>query len=204
MVSASSEGWIVAVSLAFDPSKSFHFKVICVWRLVDNENDHQDLAFLVPQTYQIGIYSSETASWGPSGDPFSASITTDFDNGVFWNVAIHWLCQERSCLYFDVDKECLRTMCGRPCLRSESMDRFRYFGECCGRLLLVEVDMLNDSVFHVLEVERDQYSRGWVTKYCISLDRIGVAFGRSIFSVVGADQEDGLALVIWGQQGPFL
>jgi hypothetical protein len=58
MVSSSSKCCIVGVSLAFDPSKSFHFEVNCVWNLIDKEQD-QDLAFVVPHTYQIGIYSSE-------------------------------------------------------------------------------------------------------------------------------------------------
>ncbi|KAJ6913010.1 hypothetical protein NC651_015478 [Populus alba x Populus x berolinensis] len=84
------------------------------------------------------------------------------------------------------------------------MERFRYFVECSGCLLLVEVDILTGSVVHVLELERDQYSEGWVIKYCVKLGRIGVTCGHSILSVVGVEQEDGVALVMWGQQGSVL
>jgi hypothetical protein len=69
-------------------------------------------------------------------------------------------CPERTSEYFDVDKESfesLTIMCGRPYPRPEGMERFRYFWECSGRLLLVEADMLNDSLVHVRELVRDQY-----------------------------------------------
>ena len=69
------------------------------------------------------------------------------------------------------------------------MERFRYFWECSGRLLLVEVDMLNDSLFPVRDLERDQYSERWVIKCCVNLGvnlgSIGVTVGDAFLELLG-------------------
>ncbi|KAH0676471.1 hypothetical protein KY285_024272 [Solanum tuberosum] len=60
---------IHGISLAFDPAKSPHYKVICVRDSVSS-----------PQHYQIEIYSAQTGPWRLSGDPFIADV--NFSKGM--------------------------------------------------------------------------------------------------------------------------
>ncbi|KAL0382272.1 UNVERIFIED_CONTAM: F-box protein [Sesamum calycinum] len=65
---------IRGMSLAFDPAKSPHYKVVCVRGFeVDFEEFH----------YQFEVYSSEKGPWRKCGEPFTADV--DFENGVYWN-----------------------------------------------------------------------------------------------------------------------
>ena len=64
------------LSLAFDPSKSPHYKVVCVWSIKPYQNGCYD---------QIEIYSSETGSWRTSGEPFTTEDNAQFLGGVYWN-----------------------------------------------------------------------------------------------------------------------
>ncbi|KAL7224543.1 hypothetical protein ACSBR1_025915 [Camellia fascicularis] len=75
------------VYLAFDPSKSPHYKVV----------------FFRPY-YQFDIYSSETASWKQI-TVSECEPLCDFLEGVFWNGAFHWLSHEDVHFRFDVDAE---------------------------------------------------------------------------------------------------
>ncbi|KAF5932787.1 hypothetical protein HYC85_028958 [Camellia sinensis] len=59
-----------AYNLAFDPSKSPHYKVVSV-----------NFSCGLPDHYELEIYSSETGLWSPSGDPFTGDVS--FNLGVF-------------------------------------------------------------------------------------------------------------------------
>ncbi|KAL7193667.1 hypothetical protein ACSBR2_025306 [Camellia fascicularis] len=59
--------------------------------------------------------------------------------GVFWNGAIHWLSHENAHLRFDVDEEKLIKTHNPPSPKIFSMDKTRYFGECGGHLLLIQM-----------------------------------------------------------------
>ncbi|KAL5569843.1 hypothetical protein UlMin_026418 [Ulmus minor] len=69
------------MSLAFDPSKSSHYKVLCVLSQTIDD-DHDDDTYDVDDT-QIAIYSSETQTWRLSGDSFYSPDTNIFSKGVF-------------------------------------------------------------------------------------------------------------------------
>ncbi|XVF11233.1 hypothetical protein REPUB_Repub08aG0008700 [Reevesia pubescens] len=153
---------IFGVSLAFDPSKSPHYKVICI------RNCDSDL----PDHYQIEIYSSRTGPLRPSGCTFAAPSNVQFKNGVFWNGAIHWLSEWGDSLYFDVEEEQIRDM-PMPAV-VEDVRLYRYFGESGGHLHLIEVYGSNTLQFDVYEMERD-YS-GWFVKYKVDLNPIAAAF----------------------------
>ncbi|XP_062159187.1 F-box protein At5g07610 [Alnus glutinosa] len=151
-------------SLAYDPSKSAHYQVVCV---------HSSTASVY--VYQIEIYSSETRAWRPCGSTFVAPFDIVFDSGVFWNGAVHWLSPSGSALCFDVDKEVLlRKMPSLPGSDAWGKRRFRYFGESGGHLHLVEVYGSRTTQFKVFEMARD-YSR-WFVKYEVDLSSIVVAF----------------------------
>ncbi|XP_026377695.1 F-box protein At5g07610-like [Papaver somniferum] len=74
---------LFSVSLAYDPLKSPHYKVVCLW-LVSRP-------MIFAANCQIEIYSSETASWKLSGEVFSRMYRSYMRNDVFWNGSLHWI-----------------------------------------------------------------------------------------------------------------
>ncbi|XP_059669336.1 F-box protein At5g07610-like [Cornus florida] len=116
------------LSLAFDPSKSPHYKVVCVWSIVLLNHEH----------FQIEIYSSETKFWRKSGELFTA-YDTNFHGGVYWNGAINWVSFSGDSLYFNVDNDRLRTMAMLPIRDGQYERPFRYFRESHDHLHFIEI-----------------------------------------------------------------
>ncbi|OVA19257.1 F-box domain [Macleaya cordata] len=145
---------IKSVSLAFDPFKSPHYEVICIWN-----NDTYE--------YQIEIYSSKTASWRLSGDSFSSpSFIFHNKSGVFWNGSLHWISlTERTSLYFDIDQESVKTM-PMPPINGQNCS-IVYFGECRGHMHLIAMHNLWDRYFDIFEMGIDY--TGWNLKYRVDL-----------------------------------
>ncbi|KAL5810788.1 hypothetical protein ACOSQ4_027356 [Xanthoceras sorbifolium] len=110
---------IYGVNLAYDPSKSPHYKVICV-RTYENSEEG---------VCQIEVYSSKTGPWRKSDGTFTAHYETEFGLGMFWNGALHWISPWDSSLYFDVDEEKVHEMPMPDTLDGDVRRRFRYFGE---------------------------------------------------------------------------
>ncbi|RVW80973.1 F-box protein [Vitis vinifera] len=154
---------VLGVNLAFDPSKSHTYRVVCVQRC-KSSYDH----------CQIQIYSSETGPWRVSGVPFAAPISVDFPSGVYWNGAIHWISPREASLYFDLNEELVREM-PMPPVPDDSNERgIRYFGESCGHLHLVEIYESSTTQFNVYEMERDH--SGWFVKFRVDLNGVALAF----------------------------
>ncbi|KDP45836.1 hypothetical protein JCGZ_17443 [Jatropha curcas] len=105
---------IFGFNLAFDPSKSCNYKIICV-RSTEFSLYH----------YQIELYDSEIGAWRLSGSPFVAPFDLVFDNAVFWNGAVHWISPTGRGLYFDVDKELIEAIPYLPSPSSWAKRRFR-------------------------------------------------------------------------------
>ncbi|KAA8533899.1 hypothetical protein F0562_031416 [Nyssa sinensis] len=160
---------IHGVNLAFDPSKSPHYKVVCVRS-----------SELVPEHYQIEIYSPDTGPWRVSGRPFTAHFDTQFNRGVYWNGAIHWISSWEDSLYFNVDEERLETMLMPLVPDGWDERRFGYFGESRDHLHLVEIYGPSTSRFNVYEMERD-YSK-WFVKFRVDLDPVSTVFPEMIRS----------------------
>ncbi|KAK9291986.1 hypothetical protein L1049_019938 [Liquidambar formosana] len=145
---------VMGFNLAFDPSKSPHYKVVCV-RPRDSSFSH----------YWIDIYSSETGSWRVSANPSIERVILRFNHirfsdGVFWNGSIHWIGPfRRTYLRFDVEQERLQEM-SMPPIPDGLKDEWRvtYLGESRDLLHLVEVYGCTMTQFDVYEMERD-YSR---------------------------------------------
>ncbi|XP_010263422.2 PREDICTED: F-box protein At5g07610-like [Nelumbo nucifera] len=152
------------VNIAFDPCKSPHYKAICI---SSNDGWH----------WQIEIYYSEIKQWRQiCGEPFT-SLGMNFDRGVLWNGAMHWISTEGSSLSFDVERECFRRMPSMPLISIDREYRNRmylYIGESQGHLYLIGTDFdrpLDEpqtTCFHIFEMETD-YS-GWVLKYQVDSD----------------------------------
>ncbi|KAF8404539.1 hypothetical protein HHK36_009426 [Tetracentron sinense] len=180
--------FVVSISLAFDPSKSPHYKAVCV-RSPDDESARSVFGYkgkyvLGPGdepaqiNYRIEIYSSETRSWRSSGDPFRTSAPIwglDFHNAVYWNGALHWVPKWGSepPLYFDVEREILRELPmppESPCLR-----QIRYIGESRGHMHLIDIyDDRTPKQFDVLEMESNHSK--WVFRYRVDLDVFATVF----------------------------
>ncbi|KAE8675485.1 Detected protein of unknown function [Hibiscus syriacus] len=91
---ATANRSIAGINLAFDPSKSSRYKVICVLMNNMQYSDPNEIEHIVSPTYQIEIFSSETKAWTLSGPPFDAPHYTDFEHGVFCNGASIGLVQQ--------------------------------------------------------------------------------------------------------------
>ncbi|KAF8369587.1 hypothetical protein HHK36_032391 [Tetracentron sinense] len=161
---------VVALNLAFDPSKSPHYKAVCVRRSGESF-----------EIYQIEIYSSETGSWRPSGNPFYDSYEVVFHNAVYWNGAIHWIGMLETSLYFDIEQENLGTMPMPPKYEGQDEGGIVYFGESRGHMHLIEIyGPPATTQFDVLEMESD-YSK-WVVKYHVDLDALPTAYPEMVLN----------------------
>ncbi|KAM7499505.1 hypothetical protein LguiA_023919 [Lonicera macranthoides] len=158
--------YVAAVNLAFDPSKSPHYKAILVYTFDSLPQDH----------YEIQIYSSETGLWKRAGESFRAQVS--FYLGVFWNGAINWSSRWVDSLYFNVEEEQIGTIPMPPIPEDFEERRLRYFGVSNNHLHLVEIYGPCTTIFNVYEMERD-YS-GWFVKFRVDLDALMNAFPESI------------------------
>lgn len=169
------------MSLAFDPSKSPHYKVVCVRR-----------SEMSPDHFQIEIYSSETGPWRVSGQPFIAHSNTNFKGGVYWNGCIHWINDwgVPDFLYFNVDQERLDTMPMPPNVGFWIDKRDIYFGESNDHLHLIDVYPYS-ALFNVYEMKRD-YS-GWFAKYDVDLNPVSNVFSGmaiKLFDPIGGEIDE--------------
>ncbi|KAL5569810.1 hypothetical protein UlMin_026385 [Ulmus minor] len=158
----------VGLNLAFDPSNSPYYKVLCVCK-IDN-------------CYRIEIYSSKTGIWRLSGISFHANNLINFQRGVFWNGAVHWTCLRKPSLYFNVEEERLSRMPLPPVSKYDNRVRYlRYFGESRGHLHLIDHFYTFSALqFDVYEMEMD-YSF-WFVKFRIDFSEFPTAFPEMVSS----------------------
>ncbi|KAF7820560.1 F-box protein [Senna tora] len=151
---------IFGVNLAFDPSRSPYYTVVCVRSTVES-----------CYFYQIMVYSSESESggWRLSGSPFNAPYDMAFGDGVYWKGAIHWTSPKGSSLYFDLAQESLRRMPNLPLFNSSY-----YLVAACGHLDLVQICGPRSAKILVYQIDSD-YSK-WLLKYQVDLTELKPAF----------------------------
>lgn len=154
---------IFGMILAYDPWKSPDYRVVCV------RSSARSIYY-----YQVEIYLSETKIWRVVADHFTAPFDMVFDNGVFWNGAIHWLSPTGASLYFNIEEERFGAMPVLPSVQGWGKRRMRNFGEASGHLYLIEIYGSSTSQFKVFELASD-YSK-WNVKYHVDLDGITTAF----------------------------
>ncbi|PRQ31950.1 putative F-box domain-containing protein [Rosa chinensis] len=188
--------FFIRYALAFDPSKSPHYKVVCL-------DDHQ-----------IDIYSSETRAWKLLETSFK---TEDWgssrEGGVYCNGAVHWIRDHTQLVdrwvrddsdvlhYYVIGEDSLRLAVSSPPLvvtapYSDCFSRIpdhRYFGESGSHLCLIDIywGRNSNTQFYVKEMRRD-YS-GWFVKYHVDLNPL-ISFSRRfwflLLGVVENDEED--------------
>ncbi|GMH11291.1 hypothetical protein Nepgr_013132 [Nepenthes gracilis] len=192
---------VVALNLAFDPSKSSDYKVVCVCKVDQFDN-----------SYWIDVYSPLIGQWRRSVDFFTPPFDVEFERGVYWNGNIHWLSHTETTVFFDVESECMKSLALPPSLEGAYIGRFRYFGESHGHLHLIEIRTNCVADFDVLEMDADYVN--WFVKYRVNLDVLGCEFhemfldgndrfGRrfrfyafSILSVVRGEEEEDSTLIL--------
>lgn len=108
--------------LAFDPSKSPHYKIVL--------SSHCRL---------ICMYNSESGNWKKILPP-----NTCYGHGVFWNGAIYWLSYKKVLLRFEVDAKKMTMLPLPPSPRILSPNSIKYFGECGGGLVLIQIRSFKD------------------------------------------------------------
>lgn len=194
---------ILNCSLAFDPVVSPYYKIVCVKGVSYN-------------TCRFEVYSSETSEWRSTNVSIDRPWRMEFDNGVYWNGAIHWIREDTmslDCYRFEIGDERLRIL-GMP-HKPQEADRafFRYFGEYNGRLHVVYVRTRSAKRFNVLEMDR--VTLKWVVKYRVHVNRFIAPFPEvavqrrsdhfacdetqyafSILCVVRGEREEDSALVM--------
>lgn len=191
----------IALSLAFDPSKSPHYKVFCLRGRSNNSVSSASDSEL----YHIEVYSSNEGLWRRV-DPALTSPSTfiEFSYSVFWNGAVHWYgLSSRDCLSFDISKEEIKIL-PLPDLDDEEAllpdpRTLRFLDESRGNLYYIEVNDQSSSDLPVYEMERN--SSSWSMKYNVDLEPLAAAFPEMItedytnrriyaFSVIGFVKEE--------------
>lgn len=158
---------ILGVALAFDPSKSLHYKVLCIRCIAGSVI-----------SFQIEIYSSETRNWTLRESTFLRPFHIDFSHGVYFNGAINWISRTSRVLHYNIDEESHGMVSRPPSYNVFRKREYRYFGESRGHLHLIEIYRPCVTQFDVMEMERD-YS-GWFVKYHVDLDPIAAAFPEMV------------------------
>lgn len=165
-----SDDYPRAAFLAFDPSKSPHYKVfICVGLISDDQR----------RLKQFHTYSSETGSWSPSSQPITAftpvySSDINYENSVYCNGRIHWITESSACFYFDLDRQRLETMPSPPIgLRFDPTRRTIHIGESQNHVYVTEIYASHNSLT-VYQMKSD-YS-GWFLKYDVDLSPVAQVF----------------------------
>lgn len=157
-------------NLGFDPARSPYYHVLCVSASKIEEN-----------SYSIDVYSSETQKWRKRViDPFRTPFDVEFDHGVYWEGRVYWLSHTEMTIFYDFEKECVETLLLPKSINGAYIERFRYFGESCGHLHLIEIRTNCVPEFDVLELDRKTKVE-WFVKYRVNLDALGRGFETEMF-----------------------
>ncbi|GAB4855312.1 hypothetical protein Ancab_023931 [Ancistrocladus abbreviatus] len=193
---------IVGLNLAFDPSTSADYKVICVWK--DNS-----CSYIHQVPHGINVYSPAIGEWKRSVDFFTPPFDMEFERGVYWNGSVLWLSHTEKTLFYDVENECLKPLSLPPPIEGAYIGRFRYFGESRGHLHLVEIRTNCVSEFDVLELDGSILTF-WVLNFlkCFRIVAIGLVVGsdfmRSRFSVSSMGKKRGDSVLVVSIPGKIL
>ncbi|CAH8388076.1 unnamed protein product [Eruca vesicaria subsp. sativa] len=171
-----------AVSLAFDPSKSPHYKVFCLKRTSTSS--------VSSVLYHLEVYSSNEGPWRRLASlpsfalPHTVTGLSNLSNTVFWNGAVYWFWfgpHSRDCLSFDINTEEIKTL-PLPFLDHEEyppdVGTLRFVEESRGNLYFIEVNDLSSSDLPVYEMNRNGSS--WFLKYHVDLETLAATFPEMI------------------------
>ncbi|KAF7145836.1 hypothetical protein RHSIM_Rhsim04G0064600 [Rhododendron simsii] len=184
--------------LIFDPTKSPYYKVVLV-SSCDRVN-----------ALQLAIYTSECASW--KNLRLSPSIgythlrSAILNGAIIWMTCEHWMgnCSRHEHVYsrLDVDSEELTvTRVPTDPNLSKNVKNILYFGECGGRLLLIQRPSRDATVFSIHEMDRDDFH--WIVKDQVDLMSLVLPDKSScliyVISIVKGKKENDLAVVFYNR-----
>ncbi|KAL0709149.1 hypothetical protein Bca4012_016127 [Brassica carinata] len=176
----------VSLSLAFDPSKSPHYKVFCLRKTTNSA------FYSASDLYYLEVYSSNEGPWRRvlSVPSFPLPPTVNkLGNTVFWNGAVHWFGPNtRDCLSFDIHLEKIKTLPLPFPDRQEPADvgTLRFMDQSRGNLYFIEVNDQSSSDLPVYEMGRNGSS--WSLKYHIDLEPVAAAFPEMVMPDYNTDR----------------
>ncbi|GJT17812.1 AT-hook motif nuclear-localized protein 28-like protein [Tanacetum coccineum] len=179
------------VKMAFDPSKSPHYKVIYA-EIVERDMDDMD-----DMMVQLHTFSSETGNWSLCGHQFPEHSFQYFEGGVYWNDAIYWPIGEGKIFKLEIVNEYpVLTALRTPLTLDLKVHYINNLFESRGCLLLFCMDNACSQHFTIYE-KRNVYSE-WSLKYIVNLDDIIKPFPKRRWSecpyvfciVLGEREED--------------
>nr|XP_043608553.1 F-box protein At5g07610-like [Erigeron canadensis] len=159
---SGSVGLFDSMKLAFDPVKSFHYK------LVYAEDIHTPIG---PSYFQIQTYSSQTGVWTVSKEQFSLQSFLGFYRGIYWNGAIHWLDTTKGGLHFKLDiQHLLLTTLQTPVTMGMEVHYDHKLFVSSGYLILICMVSGQRRKLNVYDMRKGN-SR-WLIKYVVNLDDV--------------------------------
>lgn len=190
---------ILNYSLAFNPSESPHYRIVCLMRLVPFNPTIKFNDRLGSFEITIDIYSSENDIWRTSDSSFDLPWDTEIDRGIYWNGAINWIIPNSrfTSFAFLIDEEVIQGTSLPSMLQTSDCLGIRYFGECGGHLLLLCAGYPCSDSFHLLD--KDKHTSSWSVKYQVDLSPLictfpemhprPCAYAFSILCVINAEKE---------------
>ncbi|XP_076883788.1 F-box protein At5g07610-like [Bidens hawaiensis] len=187
-------GW----RIAFDPSKSTHYKLVCALPIYDYRYVHSI-------DVQIQIYSSKTCEWSVTNlrEKYDNRYTRGFNHGIYWNDAIHWLDTENKNWHnmLDIAERLIKTRPQTLVNNCHTYNDKKLF-ESRGCLLLVCSQKFLQQL-HIYEMIG--WNIGWSLKYRVNLNELLMPFPNTFYSrvrsiVMGDKDEDSfLVMEMCGQ-----
>ncbi|CAO2833141.1 unnamed protein product [Amaranthus hypochondriacus] len=160
----------VGINLCFDPLRSPFYEIVHVYMSNFDES-----------LYSLDVYDSKTKKWrNQVVDQFRVPFDVEFLNGVYWERGIYWLSHTESTIFFDLETESVESLILPKALEGAYIERFRYFGESCGHLHLIEIRTNCVQEFDVLELNKIDKIQ-WLVKYRVNLDVLGRGFESEMF-----------------------
>ncbi|KAL6216466.1 hypothetical protein ACLB2K_009689 [Fragaria x ananassa] len=194
---------IINLALAFDPSKSPHYKVLVVF-WINDPNNPIDIKHMIMThrlrdinlDFHIDVYSSETKSWRHVDSTFSIADSPNLSEGVYCNGALHWVKgRDKKLTYYHIDDDRVGHV-DQPAGQISHPNRnlvdlcnsWRLQESHCGSHLHL-IDIYSSRI-EVSKMKRD-YS-GWFLKYTINLDdRIFTSFWNFVVLFLTPEETEG-------------
>ncbi|XP_076883789.1 F-box protein At5g07610-like [Bidens hawaiensis] len=147
--------------LAFDPSKSSHYKIVCAGVIFND--DTLDI--------QIQIYSSKTRDWSVLSHDQRCILFKGFKHGLYWNDGIHWLntCNRNWHMMLDINAEHSFKTREQTVPEDGKVYRDQKLYESRGCLFLICSQ--NESK-QLIIYEMSKWDSGWLVKYIVCLSEI--------------------------------
>lgn len=85
--------WIIPSTLAFDPSLSPHYRIVCFKKETTESNSY----------FRVFMYLSETGTWYCTTSTFEVNVCPDMSARILSNGVVHWVCHEQY-IHFDINE----------------------------------------------------------------------------------------------------